>query len=85
VTQWATTARVVLRDLPDDGEEGSAQRGVSHFHFGYRPFQEKGRTIFLFHEAPEQPVLTNRIASLFPPDKGFPLLLAGSRRKDWDF
>jgi AraC-like DNA-binding protein len=63
--------RVVLRDLPDDGEEGSAQRGTSHFHFGYRPFQEKGRTIFLFHEAPEQPVLTNRIASLFPPDKAF--------------
>jgi hypothetical protein len=28
--------RVVLRDLPDDGEEGSAQRGASHFHFGYR-------------------------------------------------
>jgi AraC-like DNA-binding protein len=63
--------RVVLRELPDDGEEGSARRGTPHFHFGYRPFQEKGRTIFLFHEAPEQPVLTNRIASLFPPNKAF--------------
>ena len=77
--------RVVLRDLPDDGEEGSAQRGASHFHFGYRPFQEKGRTIFLFHEAPAtagayQP---NRVT--LSSGQGFSLLLAGSRRKDCDF
>jgi AraC-like DNA-binding protein len=63
--------RVVLRELPEDGEVGSGRRGSPRFRFGYRPFQEKGRTTFLFQEAPEHPVLTNRIASLFPPDKAF--------------
>src|SRR5690349_18544429 len=62
---------VQIRDMPDQGEEATGRRGRPYFSFGYRPFQEKGRTTISFLQAPEHPLPTNRISLLLPPDRPY--------------
>ncbi len=64
--------RVVVLELPDEGEAGSGQRGHPCFWFACRPVQEKGRTVLTFVENSES-VLLSRISSAVPPDRAFRL------------
>ena len=56
--------RVVVIELPDEGEAGSGRRGHSCFRFACRPVQEKGRTLLTFEENPES-VLMSRFRQSF--------------------
>jgi hypothetical protein len=64
--------RVVVLELPDEGEAGSGPRGHPCFRFACRPVQEKGRTLLTFQENPER-VLMSRISSVIPPNQPFRL------------
>jgi AraC-like DNA-binding protein len=62
--------RVVVLELPDDGEAGSAQRGHPCFWFMCRPVRERGRTVVTFVETSES-VLLSRISLVVPPNRFF--------------
>jgi AraC-like DNA-binding protein len=64
--------RVVVVELPDEGEVGSGQRGHPYFLFSCRPDREKGRTLLTFQENAES-VLLSRISSIIPPNRAFRL------------
>jgi AraC-like DNA-binding protein len=64
--------RVVVVELPDEGEAGSGQRGHTCFWFACRPVQEKGRTVLTFLQNSES-VLLSRISSVIPPNRAFRL------------
>ncbi len=64
--------RVVVVELPDEGEAGSGQRGHPRFWFACRPVREKGRTLLTFSENAES-VLMSRISSIIPPNRAFRL------------
>jgi AraC-like DNA-binding protein len=64
--------RVVVVELPDEGEAGSGQRGHPCFWFACCPVQEKGRTVLTFLENAES-VLMSRISSIIPPNRVFRL------------
>ena len=64
--------RVVVVELPDEGEAGSGQRGHPGFWFACRPVREKGRTLLTFSENAES-VLMSRISSIIPPNRAFRL------------
>lgn len=53
--------RVVVVELPDEGETGSGQRGHPRFWFACRPVREKGRTILTFRESGES-MLMSRVS-----------------------
>ena len=62
--------RVVVIELPEEGEAGSGRRGHPYFRFACRPVQEKGRTLLTFQENPES-VLMSRTSSIIPPNQPF--------------
>jgi len=64
--------RVVVVELPDDGEAGSGQHGHPYYWFACRPVREKGRTLLTFQENGES-VLMSRISSMIPPNRAFRL------------
>jgi AraC-like DNA-binding protein len=64
--------RVVVVELPDEGEVASRQCGHPCFWFACRPVQEKGRTVLTFLENSES-VLLSRISSIIPPNRAFRL------------
>jgi AraC-like DNA-binding protein len=64
--------RVVVLELPDEGEAGSGQYGHSCFWFACRPVQERGRTVLTFLENSEN-VLLSRVSSVIPPNRAFRL------------
>jgi AraC-like DNA-binding protein len=64
--------RVVVVELPDEGEAGSGKRGHPRFWFACRPVREKSRTLLTFQESAES-VLMSRISSIIPPNRAFRL------------
>ena len=64
--------RVIVVELPEEGEGGSGQCGHPCFWFACRPVQEKGRTVLTFLENSES-VLLSRISSVIPPNRAFRL------------
>ena len=64
--------RVVVVDLPEEGEAGSGQLGHPCYWFACRPVREKGRTLLTFLENSES-VLLSRISSVIPPNRAFRL------------
>ncbi len=64
--------RVVVVELPDEGETSSGPRGHSCFWFMCRPGRERGRTVLTFLESSES-VLLSRISSVVPPNRAFRL------------
>lgn len=64
--------RVVVVELPDEGETGSGQRGHPRFWFACRPVREKGRTILTFRESGES-MLMSRVSLIIPPNRAFSL------------
>ena len=64
--------RVIVVDLPEEGEAGSGQRGHPCYWFACRPVREKGRTLLTFLENSES-VLLSRISSVIPPNRAFRL------------
>jgi hypothetical protein len=65
--------RVIVRELPDEGEAGSGKRGLPCFRFACRPGQEKGRTVLTFRENPESALVASRIALIIPPNRAYSL------------
>jgi AraC family transcriptional regulator len=63
--------RVVVRELPKTGGYGTGRRGVSTFRIGYRPAEERGRTVFRFLKNPDYPVRMARVSAIIPPDQPF--------------
>jgi AraC-like DNA-binding protein len=63
--------RVLVRQLPADGEFGSGRTGASTFALGYRPVEERGRTIFRFRQDWEHPVRMARVSAVLPPNEPF--------------
>jgi AraC-like DNA-binding protein len=64
--------RVVVVELPEEGEAGSGQGGHSCFWFMCRPGRERGRTILSFRESGES-MLMSRVSLIIPPNRAFRL------------
>jgi AraC-like DNA-binding protein len=64
--------RVVVLELPDEGEAGSGQYGHPCFWFACRPVQERGRTVLTFPENSKS-LLLSRVSSVIPPNRAFRL------------
>ena len=58
--------RVVIRELPNDGEAGSGSRGVPFFTVGYRPGEERGQTFVRFASGGRPEVQMNRVSAVLP-------------------
>ncbi len=66
-----TEFRVVIRELPRNGGFGSGSRGGGCFRLGYRPIEERGRTVFRFRNDPGHRVRMARVSAIIPPDEPF--------------
>jgi AraC-like DNA-binding protein len=64
--------RVVVVELPEEGEAGSEQCVHPYFWFMCRPVRERGRTVLTFVENSES-VLLSRISAIVPPSRAFRL------------
>jgi AraC-like DNA-binding protein len=65
--------RVVIRQKPKDGSYGSGSRGTSFFWIGYRPGEERGRTVFRFPAEPTREIRMTRVSAVVPPERPFEL------------
>ena len=65
--------RVVIRQKPKDGSYGSGSRGTSFFWIGYRPGEERGRTVFRFPAEPTHEIRVTHVAAVVPPERPFEL------------
>jgi AraC-like DNA-binding protein len=65
--------RVVIRQKPKDGSYGSGSRGTSFFWIGYRPGEERGRTVFRFPAEPTREVRMTHVSAVVPPERPFEL------------
>jgi AraC-like DNA-binding protein len=63
--------RVIIRELPKNGSLGTGRKGTEFFRLGYRPVEERGRTIFRFRKNPDQAVRMARVSAIIPPDEAF--------------
>jgi AraC family transcriptional regulator len=68
--------RVVVRELPSSGCYGTGRKGVESFRLGYRPVEERGRTLFRFRKNPDQPVPMARVSAIIPPLQPFEVSFA---------
>jgi AraC family transcriptional regulator len=62
--------RALVRELPDQGEAGTGQRGRTRFMFAYRPGREKGHTRLRFEDAGHA-LAMGRISSILPPGEPY--------------
>jgi AraC family transcriptional regulator len=63
--------RVVVRQLPNEGEAGSGRQGFSFFMLGYRPMEERGQTFFRFSGANRPEVQMSRVSAVVPANQPF--------------
>src|SRR6266852_9445576 len=63
--------RVLIRELPKNGGFGSGRKGVPYFTFGYRPGEERGRTLLRFQENPELETRMTRLSAIIPAEMPF--------------
>ena len=63
--------RVVIRQLPDDGETYSGNHGVPFFTVGYRPSEERGQTFVRFASGSRPEVQMNRVSAILPANQPF--------------
>ena len=64
---------MVIRQKPKDGSYGSGSRGTSFFWIGYRPGEERGRTVFRFPAEPTHEIRVTHVAAVVPPERPFEL------------
>jgi hypothetical protein len=63
--------RVIIRQWPSDGVDGSGSKGLSSFMMGYRPMEERGRTFIRFRDKTGPVVQMSRVSAVVPPDRPF--------------
>jgi AraC-like DNA-binding protein len=73
--------RVVIRQKPKDGSYGSGSRGTSFFWIGYRPGEERGRTVFRFPAEPTREIRMTHVSAVVPPERPFELNYADADGK----
>ena len=73
--------RVVIRQLPNDGEAGSGSQGITYFMVGYRPMEERGQTFFRFSGANRPEVQMNRVSAIVPAAQAFEASFTGAAGK----
>ncbi len=69
--------RVLVRELPDQGEAGSGRRGGACFMLACRPVREKGHTSLCFEEAGFT-LTMGRISSIIPPGEPYVIRWQGA-------
>jgi AraC family transcriptional regulator len=73
--------RVVIRQKPKDGSYGSGSRGTSFFWIGYRPGEERGRTVFRFPAEPTREIRMTHVSAVVPPEQPFEVNYADAAGK----
>jgi AraC family transcriptional regulator len=73
--------RVVIRQKPKDGSYGSGSRGTSFFWIGYRPGEERGRTVFRFRAEPTREIRMTHVSAVVPPEQPFEVNYADAAGK----
>ena len=63
--------RVVIRQLPSEGEVYTGCRGVPFFTVGYRPAEERGHTLVRFGAGDRSEVQMNRVSAVLPANQPF--------------
>ena len=63
--------RVVILEFPKNGGFGSGKKGVPYFIFGYRPGEERGRTLIRFQENPKLETSMTRLSAIIPAETPF--------------
>jgi AraC family transcriptional regulator len=63
--------RVVIQEFPKNGGFGSGRKGVPYFIFGYRPGEERGRTLVRFQENPKLETRMTRLSAIIPAETPF--------------
>ena len=63
--------RVVIRQLPNEGEACTGRRGVPYFTVGYRPAEERGQTFVQFSAGNRPEVQMNRVSAVLPANQPF--------------
>jgi AraC family transcriptional regulator len=63
--------RVVIRQLPNEGEVSSGSHGVPYFTVGYRPGEERGHTFVRFSTGNRPEVQMNRLSAVLPANQPF--------------
>jgi AraC-like DNA-binding protein len=63
--------RILIRELPKNGGFGTGRKGVPYFIFGYRPGEERGRTLLRFQENPELETRMTRLSAIIPAEMAF--------------
>jgi AraC family transcriptional regulator len=63
--------RVVIRQLPNEGEIWTGRRGVPYFALAYRPAEQRGQTFVQFSAGNRPEVQMTRVSAVLPANQPF--------------